>query len=90
MKGKILESGIIERVGRIGEPTEYAEYDRNDTSRIKYVAQKSGDCWNVFKVWPGKKGRVVTLRTFSPTDGKADFIQSAAQNYAKSACEAGE
>jgi hypothetical protein len=51
--------------GRKNQPLEYVEF-RNDHKNASknhpaIVAQRAGDIWNVFKVWPGKKGRIQTL-----------------------------
>ncbi len=65
--------------GRIDEPLEYVEFDGNMASRVKFFTQRSGDWWIVYRIYPGKKGKVTTLATCS------DFIISvtAAFGYCK-------
>lgn len=67
--------------GRIDEPSEFVEY-RPDTGkrRISIVIQKAGASWNIYKVWPGTKGKVQTLHRdiltldIAETLGRAEAI----------------
>lgn len=58
---KEIEGNLIKIFGRFGKHNEYAEF-RLEHRRISFVAQKTGDSgWYVYKVWPGKKGKIETL-----------------------------
>lgn len=54
--------------GRINEPLEYIEFNANRPDGVLYVVQKSGNYWNVFKIWPGDKGKVLTIFTNADVD----------------------
>ena len=79
---KAKDWGIKFIHGRKEQPQEYVEFDGGMFSHVKYVAQKSGDWWVVFRVMPGRNGTVETLQSFKSFD--------AAVNYALDACNVGK
>ena len=63
--------------GRIGEPTEYFEFFATENHATRYVAQKSGETWFVYRVKPGKKGLVQTIATDNDGDKAVKFAARA-------------
>lgn len=63
--------------GRKGEAAEFVEF-QSDKHRISIVIQRSGDRWNIYKVWPGTVGRVITLHAGLRHLATAEVIGQAA------------
>lgn len=66
--------------GRIGEPTEYFEFVESGESwkeHVRYAAQACGSIWFVYRIEPGKKGRVQTLASDNDMDKAVKFAARA-------------
>jgi hypothetical protein len=69
--------------GRIGEATEFIEF-KSDRAKTRFVAQQGNShYWFVFRIEPGKKGSVITLKHYKPEqrDLAVRYAQRAALRF---------
>lgn len=68
--------------GRKGQSTEFVEYISEKKYHPRFVAQKCGEVWNIFRNYPGKKGECRVLATgYKTLRGAAARAEREAKAY---------